>query len=280
MTFITLLFAFLVASFAGGTTLTEKTLSNGTKLILKETKGKGLVAGVVFVKGGVYGEKKRGLTALLFTLLLKGTESYPDASAVSYPFEKFGGSVYSSSGEDFSEVGFATKVEGLEEGLKVIKEVLTKPLLKEEDIEREKKNQIMAIRSKRERGMSLAYEELRKLTYAGTPYETSPLGTEEDVKSITREDLLKRLEELVRGGNLVVVLVGDFKAEEVLPLLEETFSSIPEGSLEIKPFDKKIEKDALKKELRPPSSAPSTPLPRERKTTLPLRFTTAFSAPA
>jgi len=225
----------------------EKTLPNGVKLIVKETQGKGLVAGVAFFRGGLHGERKKGETLLLFKLLLKGTESYPDSYAVSYPFEKYGGSVYADSSDDYSELGFATRVEGLKEALSVVKELLLKPLLREEDLEREKKNQIAAIRAKRERGFSLAYEELRKLTYAGTPYETSPLGTEESVSSITRDDLVRRKEELIRGGNAVVVLVGDLKAEEAFKLLEETFKELPPGSYPVKPFKKKIEKDALKR---------------------------------
>ncbi|NPB08599.1 MAG: insulinase family protein [Aquificae bacterium] len=238
---------FLILSLAGGTTVKEYTLKNGLKLILKETKGRGIVSGVVFVKGGLYGEKKKGITALLFTLLLKGTESYPDASAVSLPFEKYGGYIYSSSGDDFSEIGFSTKVEGLKEGLAVIKEVLTVPLLREEDLNKEKKNQIMALRSKLERGMSYAYEELRKLTYKGTPYETSPLGREEDLMSISVEDLKERFRELVRGGNTVVALVGDFRSEEVLPLLEEAFSEIPGGSFEVEEVNKTIEEDEVRR---------------------------------
>jgi len=241
-----LLFLFIL-SLAGGTTVKEYTLKNGVKVILKETKGRGIVSGVILVKGGLYGEDKKGVTSLLFTLLLKGTKSYPDASSLSLPFEKYGGYIYSSSGDDFSEIGFSTKLEGLEEALDVIKEVLTIPLLREEDLRKEKKNQIMALRSKLERGMSYAYEELRELTYKGTPYETSPLGKEEDIKAITTEDLRKRLTELVRGENVVVALVGDFNAEEVFPLIEEAFSRIPEGSFKINEVQKPIEKDEVKR---------------------------------
>ncbi|GAB6065683.1 pitrilysin family protein [Aquifex pyrophilus] len=233
----------------------EKKLGNGVKIILKETKGKGIVSGVIFFKGGVHGEKKRGETALLFTMLLKGSKKYPSSSAVSEPFENYGGYIYSSSEDDFSEIGFSTKVEGLKEGLEVIKDILSEPLFKEEILEIEKRNQIVAIRSKRERGMSYAYEELRKLTYRGTPYEYSPLGKEEDLKSITREDLLRRFEEIKKGENVVVVLVGDFKKEDVLPLLEESFSDIPKGEFELYKENKEIKEDEILRVKREGSQA-------------------------
>ncbi|RUM30051.1 MAG: insulinase family protein [Aquifex sp.] len=247
MRFLILILFTISLPLFGGQRIMEKTLGNGVKIILKETKGKGLVSGVIFFKGGVHGEEKRGETQLLFTMLLKGSKNFPDSSSISYPFEKYGGYIYSSSEDDFSEIGFSTKVEGLKEGLEVIKDVIHNPLFKEDILELEKRNQIVAIRSKRERGMSYAYEELRKLTYRGTPYEYSPLGKEEDVENIKRGDLIRRLEEIRKGENVVVVLVGDFKAEEVLPLLEKTFSDIPKGSFELSTTDKKIEKNEIKR---------------------------------
>ena len=234
----------LIFSF-GGAQVIERVLPNGVKLIVKETKGKGIVSGVVFFRGGQHGEKKRGETHLLFTLLLKGSEKYPSSYEISLPFESYGGFIYSSSGDDFSEIGFATRVEGIEEGLKVIRDVIERPLLREEDIEREKKNTIVSIRSKRERGMEFAMENLRKLTYRGTPYETSPLGTEESVKGIGREDLIRRLSELRKGRNIVVSVVGDMPAGKMIKLLEEAFSGIEGGSISLREEENPIEESKV-----------------------------------
>ncbi len=234
-----ILYLLLIALSFGGPVV-EKKLSNGVKLIAKETEGKGIVSVVVFFRGGLNAEKIPGETHLLFTLLLKGSENYPSSYEISMPFEKYGGYIYSSSGNDFSEIGFSTKVEGLKEALSVIRDILSRPLLREEDINREKKNTVVAIRSKRERGMELAMEHLRKLTYRGTPYENSPLGTEESVAKISRDDLLQRLSHLVRGDNIVVAFAGDMRVQEVIALLEETFSDIPEGSIDVKPVNAPI----------------------------------------
>ncbi len=238
-----LLSVFLGLGFGGS--IVEKTLSNGVKLIVKETRGKGIVSAVVFFRGGQHGERIKGETHMLFTLLLKGSKNYPTSYDISLPFERYGGYIYSSSGSDFSEIGFSTKVEGLEEALSVLKDIIANPLFKEEDLEREKKNTLVAIRSKRERGMELAMEHLRKLTYKGTAYESSPLGTEESVTQIRREDLLRRWKELLKGENVTVALVGDIGADKVLKLLEGTFSSIPEGKMEISVPELSIEESRV-----------------------------------
>ncbi len=240
-----ILFLLVWVAVAGGSTVVERKIENGVTILVKETEGKGIVSGVVFFRGGQRGEEKPGVTNLLFTVMLKGSEKFPTSYDVSLPFEKYGGYIYSSSADDFSEIGFSTKVEGLEEALSVIEDVVKNPLLREEDIEREKRNTLVAIRSKRERGMEFAMENLRRLTYRGTPYETSTLGTEESVASIKREDLIKRLEEVRRGGNIVVSVVGDVKAEEVIPKLERIFKDIPPGSIEEEEIRNPIEEEKV-----------------------------------
>ncbi|RLJ70285.1 putative Zn-dependent peptidase [Hydrogenivirga caldilitoris] len=241
-----LILLFAIVGFAvGGSNVVEKTLPNGVTLIVKETKGKGIVSAVIFFKGGQYGEKLKGETHLLLTLLIKGSKNYPSSYDVSLPFESQGGYIYTSSGDDFSELGFSTRAEKLEEALKVVRDVIENPLLKEEDIEREKKNTLVAIRSKRERGMEFAMEHMRKLTYRGTPYETTPLGTEESVSAVSREDLLRRLEELRKGGNIVVSLVGDIHKGKALKLLEETFYNLKPGVMSIEEKDNPITKEEV-----------------------------------
>ncbi|MEJ5339239.1 MAG: M16 family metallopeptidase [Aquificaceae bacterium] len=253
MRFIILLL--LLFSFSsGGAKVQEYTLENGVKLIIKETKGRGIVSGVIFIKSGTHGEYKRGLTNLTATLLTKGTKSY-DAYQVASAFEDYGGSIYASTGDDYVEIGFSTKVDGLEKGLKVIKSMLLEPLFSQEDLERERQNALQAIKSRRERGHELAMDALRRLTYRGSNYQVVPLGLEEDIKAISREDVIKRWHEVLKSRNMVVALVGDFKGEEVLPLLKEVFSAIPEGAYWINPTDVPMKEDLLERVKRPGSQA-------------------------
>jgi predicted Zn-dependent peptidase len=255
MSIIAFTLLFLAILSFGGQKVMEKSLSNGIKIIVKETEGKGIVSGVIFVKGGKHGEEIPGLTHLTFTMLLKGTKSYPTSYDVSFPFEKYGGYIYSSSGDDFSEIGFAVKAEGFKEALAVLRELLTEPLFREQDLEREKKNTIVAIRSRRERGMELAMDSLRKLTFRGTPYETHSMGTEESVQRILREDLVKRFKELIRGSNIVVSIAGDMPAEEVFEAVSKALGDIPPGGKGIASRGRKIRKSEVIRVKRPGTQA-------------------------
>ena len=224
--------------------IATETLENGVRIIAKSTEGRGIVSGTIFIKGGLHREKKKGITNLTISLLTKGTKNY-NSYQIASTFEDYGGYIYTSSSDDFSEIGFSTKVEGLEKGVRVIEDMIFNPTFSEEDIEKEKKNIISEIRSKRERGMSYAMEHLRKLTYKGTPYEVSPLGREEDIKSISREDVLNRWKELLKGGNIVVSVVGDMQAKDMIDIFKKVFSKLPSGSLSINEDINKIEKNEI-----------------------------------
>lgn len=249
-----ILLLFIIGFSFGGAKVQEYKVSNGATLIIKETKGKGIVSGVILIKSGTHGEEKRGLTNLMATLLTKGSKSY-NAYEIASAFEDYGGSIYTSTADDYVEIGFSTKVEALKKAFDVLKSILTEPTFSEEDIEREKRNVIQSIRSRRERGHELASDTLRRITYKGSNYEVNPLGLEEDVRSITREDILRRWQQVVVSKNTVMSLVGDFKKEEVFPLVESFLLSLPEGEYTFEVVDVPLKEDVLEIVKRPGSQA-------------------------
>ncbi len=253
MSVILFVLILLTLSF-GGEKVREVKLDNGVKMIIKETHGKGIVAGVIFIKSGVHGEVRRGITNLITTLLTKGTKKYSSYEIAS-AFEDYGGSITATTTDDYVEIAFATKVEGLSRGLEVIRSMLYEPAFDEKDIDREKTNVITAIRSKRERGYELAMEHLRALTFKGTDYEVSPLGKEEDIKSITREDMLKRWKDILKGGNVVVSVVGDMNIQELEEMFKPIFLEMPAGTLELPKKDIYIQSDQIQRIKRPGAQA-------------------------
>ena len=251
----TILIIFLLFGLVyGGQNLKEVVLENGVKLILKETKGRGIIAGSIFIKGGTHGEGKRGTTNLMAVLLTKGTKTYSSYEIAS-AFEDWGGFISSSAADDYVEISFATRPQGLDQALKVIESMLLEPSFKEEDLQVEKRRALSRIRSRREDGFELAMEKLRLITYRGTTYEVSPLGTEEDLQKIGREDLLKRWEELLKGKNVVVAVVGDVDLVEMERKFSEVFSRLPSGEFSFSTQELLVEDSLIQKVQRDGSQA-------------------------
>jgi len=224
----------------------KEVLPNGVTVLIKPTKGPGIVSLHTFVRGGILDETIPGITNLTLYLLLKGSKNYTKEK-ISATFEDYGGGIGTSTADEYGQVEFLTKVEGLKEGLAVLRDILLNPLFPEEDLEREKKNVLTAIRSKKEHPFRYAYSELKKLTFEGTPYERDTLGEEESVEKITREAVKKRWEQLLEGGRLVVSLVGDIEnTEKTLQMLKETFGEVPAKEFKYPRYTKTVEENRIK----------------------------------
>lgn len=225
--FIFLLFGF-VPSF-GGEKLVKTVYSNGLTVLYKETEGKGILSGSIFIKGGSYEDtvEKAGLTNLTLKLLLQGSKNYSSFDINKF-FEDSGGFISSSTSEDFSNIDFSVKVEDFEKAVDIILDILQNPIFPEDKFIQERTNIVYQIKAKKEEGFSAAFDELRKIIYKDTNYQYSPLGSEETLNKITIEDVKNRWDKLLNSKRIVVSIVGDLpykKAEKIL----RKFSHIKSG---------------------------------------------------
>lgn len=90
---------------------------------------------------------------------------------------------------------------------------------------------------------SQAIERLTKRYFYPHPYAYSIIGSTENLKNPRLSDMRKFFETYYVASNMGLILSGDFEAEEVLPVLEKTFSRIREGK---KPESKYAEPTAFK----------------------------------
>jgi predicted Zn-dependent peptidase len=127
----------------------KEILPNGVTLLIKPTEGAGIVGFNLFIRGGITDEELPGVTNLTTYLLIKGSKNF-SKEEISAAFEDFGGFISTSTADEYSQIEFLTKVEGLKKGLTVLRDILLNPLFPQGDLEREKKNVITAIRSKME----------------------------------------------------------------------------------------------------------------------------------
>ncbi|HIE58925.1 MAG TPA: insulinase family protein [Persephonella sp.] len=236
-------------AIAGGNEVIKHILPNKATILYKETSGKGIISGVIFIKGGSVEDPKgkKGLNHLLFKMLLKRTENLTGLE-INKVFEDSGGHISTSSGEEFSTIEFAIKLEDFQNGMNVLKEVLYKPVFEKEKLKQEINNTIAQINAKKEEGFSYALDELRKEIYKNTPYETSPLGIPEDLKNITVKDLKERHKQILQGGRFIISIVGDLPYKEVEPILNDVFGKLENKNYQYKKVNIKISK-ANKKEI-------------------------------
>jgi len=247
--FLSLLILFSIFSESyGGDEVIKNITKNRITILFKETEGKGIIAGTIFIKGGSIEdpEGKKGLTALTMRLLIKGSKNYSSYD-INKVFEDSGGYISTSTNEEYTTIDFALRTKDLKKGLKIIKDIIFNPVFPEDQLNIEKNNLIASIKAKKEDGFSYGFDKLRKLMYKGTPYQYSPSGEIEDIKSISIEDIRNRWRELLEGSRWVVSFVGDIPYKNVEEAIKDTFADIPSNTVYQYPtYSYKIEGDFCK----------------------------------
>ena len=101
-------------------------LNNGLTVIIKKDDLQPVVSVQVWVKVGAINEneKTRGLTHFLEHLIFKGTEKYP-GSEISRKVETQGGAINAATSKEFTYYYINTQKNGLEEAVKIGKELKT-----------------------------------------------------------------------------------------------------------------------------------------------------------
>jgi len=245
--FVLSLLVIINIAFAGGNKVIKNILSNGSTILYKQTEGKGIISGTIFIKGGSIEdpEGKKGLTNLLMKMLLKGSKNYSGLE-VSKIFEDSGGGITASSAEEFATIEFSLRVNDFEKGMDVIKDILYNPTFPEDKLKQEIENTIAQIQAKKEEGFSYAFDKLRQEIYKGTPYQYSPLGEIEDLKNITVEDLKNRLKQLLNGKRFVVSIVGDMPYKNAESSIKDLLSGLSSKNYQFTQYNVEIEDENTK----------------------------------
>ncbi len=63
--------------------------------------------------------------------------------------------------------------------------------------------------------------------YEGTPYGTPVIGSIEDVKRVTRDEVFDYFKKFYAPNNAVIVIAGDVKENKTIKMIEQYFGSIP-----------------------------------------------------
>lgn len=85
---------------------------------------------------------------------------------------------------------------------------------------------------------SKAIEDLFKTVIKKHPYRNPIIGTVKDLKTPSINKMMKFYKEYYVAGNMGLILIGDFVADEILPSIQETFGLLPAGKAPEFPIDK------------------------------------------
>lgn len=111
--------------------------------------------------------------------------------------------------------------------LELFSDIVFHSVFPEKEIRKEKEVVIDEINSYKDSPSELIFDDFEELIYQGYPIGRNILGSEEAVKCLQREDILKFVERNYHPGRMVVSSIGDIPFERLVRLVERYFGDIP-----------------------------------------------------
>ena len=203
------------------------TLSNGIEVVLAERHALPIVELSLQFDAGYASDagRKLGVASFAMAMLDEGTLTR-SALEVAAEAERLGANLGSSSSLDASSVSLSAIGGKLEESIALWADVIRNPAFDEAEIERQRRLRLAVIAQERAEPSSLALRLLPPVLYGaghayGVPFTGS--GTEESLRSLTRDDLVGFREQWLRPDNARLFIVGDTTLADITPLLERAF---------------------------------------------------------
>jgi zinc protease len=212
----------------------EIRLSNGMRVLLRANPSlPNLNIRLVGRAGGfLEPENSRGITQLMATMLTRDTEKRSSAKVAGL-IESAGGSFSEFAGDNSFGLSCEVLPEDSNLALEVLSDALLRPAFKPATVRRERDAQLAGIREASDDIVHAASYRLRGLFFGHHPLAVDSDGTLEMVGRTQAKDLRGHRDQLVRAGNLVVAVSGAFEREELLGCIEEAFSGIPKGEVDL-----------------------------------------------
>jgi len=208
----------------------KSVLSNGLTVIGRQMPSLSSVAMGIWIGAGSRYEtaKINGISHFLEHLLFKGTKKR-SGEQLKQAIEGVGGSFNGFTSEEATcyLVKVVNKHTSL--GLDILSDMVKNPLLKEADIEKERRVIIQEIKMYEDLPSHYVHELFGELLWPDHPLGRNIAGTLQSVSSIKRKALLDYWEEYYQTGNSVFSISGNFKKETILSQIEGYFGKIKKG---------------------------------------------------
>ncbi len=209
----------------------ETILPNGPKVILLENRKAPLVTFQIWYRVGSRNEEwgKTGLSHMLEHMMFKGTEKI-GPEEFSRIIQENGGNDNAFTSRDYTTYFENLSADRIQIALDLESDRMQNLNLREEDFGTERMV-VMEERRLRTEDNPQAYlqEQVEATAFQIHPYHWPTIGWMEDIAHFTLEDLKSYYRTYYNPANALLVVVGDFKKEELLPRIEKAFGSYPKG---------------------------------------------------
>lgn len=206
----------------------KHTLSNGVRLLITPVTSLESFTLTVWVRvGSRYEETKiGGISHFLEHMVFKGSEKRPSAQLIASSVDAIGGEFNAATSKEWTNFYIKGRSEVVETAFDVLSDMVLRPLIKEDDLEREKGVILEEMAMYEDTPRAKIGDVFEQLIFKGTSLGEDIIGTKKSVKAITRDDFLKYRDTHYFSENILITISGGIAQERAIELANKYFSKV------------------------------------------------------
>jgi zinc protease len=223
-------------------TISQRTLPNGVRGVVKETRGTGLVAVQVWVRAGSRYESvsNAGASHLIQDIAMQTSKNYPrsgggvsgelggEGGAASV-VEALGGVTGAQTSRDATSFSATVGSSFLPAALRALSDATLLPRLTDAEVESAKLEIEAELQNRDSEPLTAVTDLAFRLAFAKHPYKRAALGTSEEVEKLNGKKVRDYHAARYVGSNISVVIVGDVQRDAAHKLIEHYFAGARVG---------------------------------------------------
>jgi zinc protease len=209
----------------------ETLLPNGLKVLLLENHKAPIITFQVWYRVGSRNEEwgKTGLSHMLEHMMFKGTKKFGPED-FSRMIQENGGNNNAFTSHDYTAYFENLSADRIQVAIDLESDRMQNLMLREEDFRTERMVVVEERRLRTEDNpQAFLLEQMMAMAFQIQPYHWPIIGWMEDLSRLTVEDLKSYYQTYYNPVNAFLVVVGDFKKDELLPKIEKAFGSYARG---------------------------------------------------
>lgn len=210
-------------------------LENGLRLVNTFLKNSNSVTVTVLVKvGSRYEELNQlGIAHFLEHMMFKGGGDLRSSREVALAIELLGGQSNAYTSYEYTGYYIKSPVSNFSKALNVLSKLVTDPVIKSEDLEKERGVIIEEIRGYQDIPIEKAKDAFTRNLYPNNNLGNDIAGLIETVESIQTEQLLSFFERFYSANNLVVSIAGPIPHQRASNEVSKLFGVIPSAEISV-----------------------------------------------
>jgi zinc protease len=211
--------------------ITQVTLKNGMKIMLKEIHTAPIISSWVWYRVGSRDETTgtTGVSHWTEHMQFKGTKKFP-ANILDKAISREGGRWNAATSRDATHYYETMPADKIDLALRLEADRMRNSIFDAKEVASERTVIISEREGHENEPLFRLTEAVQQIAFRVHPYHHEVIGDMADLRTITRDDLYNHYQKYYVPNNAVLAMAGDFETKTMLKRIKELFEPIPKGA--------------------------------------------------